>query len=113
MGTPTDAADEADDYLVKALDARQRAMEATGAERAELLAQATLDIGVATFFELRRANLDTEAHTEALTKHSHWMAEHHSALTGHAGALRAQADAMGNHVSALDSFEVATRRLGS
>ncbi|QFZ20445.1 hypothetical protein [Saccharothrix syringae] len=110
MGTPTDAADEADDYLHKALDARHRAMEATGAERAELLAQATLDIGIATFFELRRANLDTEAHTEALTKHSHWMAEHHGALTGHAGALRAQEQALDRHANALHDFERASRR---
>lgn len=113
MDTPTDAADEADDYLHEALAARQRAKETTGAERAELLAQATLDVGTATFFELRRANLETEEHTEALTKHSHWMAEHHGALSNHASALRALADAMGSHVSALDSFEVSTRRMGN
>lgn len=113
MDTPTDAADEADDYLHKALDARHRAEEATGAERAELLAQATLNVGIATFFELRRSNLETEEHTAALTKHSHWMAEHHGALSNHTSALRALVDAMGSHVSALDSFEVSTRRMGN
>ncbi|MEV0675763.1 hypothetical protein AB0I60_04480 [Actinosynnema sp. NPDC050436] len=57
---PTDAGYEADDYLHKALGARSRDYQATGAERTELLALSPLDVGLAAFFELRRANLDAE-----------------------------------------------------
>ncbi|GAA3858899.1 hypothetical protein GCM10022243_25720 [Saccharothrix violaceirubra] len=112
MGTSTDAAGEADDYFDKALDARHRAKDATGAERADLLAQATLDIGIATFFELRRANLDTEAHTRALTRHGGRLDEHYRALLGHADALTKQALAMDRHGSALEEFERSSRRMG-
>lgn len=101
----------ADALIKEASELRKLAVEETGSDRSKLLAQATLNATMAVFYELRRANLNTEAHTAALTKHTHWMAEHHGALSRHADALKTQAQAMDHHAGALHDFERASRRL--
>lgn len=97
--------EHADRLARAALEARATARDATGEEKTELLAQATLDAALATFFELRRINIGTEEYVAALRKHAAWLEEHHGALGSHGRALQTQAQAMERHSGALHEFE--------